>query len=208
MAKKIMGFDISSSTVGVSILTVKSDGCVEMTHAEYFKPPKKGHIFDRLSKLKTYVKNMLDKWNPDEIAIEDILMGMSGHMTTINTIAILAIFNRTVGLTIYEHCGKVPRHYGPMEIRRALAIDDIIPAKEDVPSFLEKWLKISFPWIKSKRTNKPIIENYDVADGIACALCHILIGSGRDVFPPKKIKKKKNIEKKNRKVSKKRGKKS
>lgn len=177
--KKIMGLDISSSTVGLCILTYH-DGYIELTHVEYFKPPKKGHIFERLSALKTYIQDFIEKWKPDEVAIEDILMGFHGKMTTVNTIALLAIFNRTVGLAIFECAGLVPHMYSPMEVRRTIVINDHIPTKEEVPSFLEQHLLISFPWQKkiNRRTKKEeiIIENYDMSDSIATALCHILCG--------------------------------
>jgi Holliday junction resolvasome RuvABC endonuclease subunit len=192
--KKIMGFDISSSTVGICVLT-QNDDHIELTHIEYFKPPKKSHIFEKLSKLKSHIKLVMEKWQPDEIAIEDFLLGMSGGRTNINTLSLLAIFNRTVGLTIYECSNKVPYMYSPIEIRKAIAINDVVPSKEQVPEFLEQHMNLLFPWIKknNKRTKlaKIIVENYDMSDAMACAYCHILIGAGRGHFVLKKKKHKK-----------------
>lgn len=176
MTKKIMGLDVSSSTVGLSLLT-QFDGYTELTHVEYYKPSKEGTIFERLSKLKSYINKNLNEFKPDEVIIEDILLGMSGQ-TSINTISLLAIFNRTVGLIVYESLNKSPILYSPREIRKSLELNNIIPSKEQVPEFLEQHMNIKFPWIKkkNKKTGKEkiIIENYDMSDAIGCAYCYIL----------------------------------
>ena len=98
-----------------------------------------------------------------------------------NTITLLAIFNRTIGLLCYELLGKSPILYSPQDIRRALTIEKIIPSKEQVPTFLELYLDIKFPWKYNKKT-KIINENFDMADGCAAALCHLLNTNDRQLL--------------------------
>lgn len=168
---RVLGFDISSSTIGISLLERQVD-TIKLLYIDYFKPPKDGDIFYKLNITKNFIKEQIEKLKPDEIAIEDFLLFMP-NKSSANTITLLAIYNRVIGLLCYEILGKSPILYRPSDIRRAIAIVGLIPSKEQVPTFLELFLDIQFPW-KYNKKGKPIIENHDAADGAAVALCHLL----------------------------------
>lgn len=203
--KRVLGLDISSTTIGLCALDAY-DGYTNLFHVEYFKPPKKGHIFERLTKVKEYIEKKLKQLKPDEVVMEDFLLAMP-KKTSANTIALLAVFNRVVGLTVYDTVGNPPVAYLPLSIRRALCIDNQMPSKEEVPVFLEKLMNIKFPWITkiNRRTKKQemMVENYDMSDSIAAAYSHILTeGKMPDGNIPK-VKKRKRVEKKTKTPSKK-----
>lgn len=182
-----MGLDISSTTVGLCILSY-SDSSITLDHVEYIKPLKTGNIFERLTKLRNDIQERIDKFNPDEFAIEDIILFMKGKSTA-KTITTLAIFNRTVGLSIFDKTNKLPILYNTLKIRHAIKQDGIFPSKQDIPELVAKLLDIKFPYAniaKGKNKGKPRVENEDMADSIAVALCHIFLGR-----KPKKEKKKK-----------------
>jgi Holliday junction resolvasome RuvABC endonuclease subunit len=182
---RILGLDASSTTIGISLLSTK-DGKVTLEHQEFYKPPKEGSIFERLSATKSFIKQKLEQLKPDEIVIEEIIQFLKGGSGA-KTIILLAVFNRTVGLTCYEYLGKEPIMMNVMRIRHKLKFDKKFPAKEDMPEIVAKHLNIDFPYYyaqdkkgnakldKKTGKNKVMIENFDVADSIAVGLAYILV---------------------------------
>lgn len=173
----ICGIDCSTSTIGIGILSY--DGYnTKLIHQEYFKPPKaKGNnIFQRLAAIKKYITKIYQTYNPDFVAIEDFLLFMK-NKSGAKTIVPLAIFNRTIGLTIFELSGKEPEMCNVNSIRAKLKIGKKRPKKEDMPALLEKHLNITFPWYYkvNRKTKKQEImeESLDVADGVSVALYYI-----------------------------------
>ena len=161
-----MGLDISTTTVGIAI--IEASDKITLVHSEFYKPPKEGDIFYRLSTTRDYVMSIFDKFKPDDVAIEDIILFMKGFSGA-KTIIPLAVLNRTIGLAIYEKLKKPPVLLNVLKIRRTLNEKKGLPSKEEMPELVAKILDIDFPYIKNKK-DKLIVENFDVADGIAVAL--------------------------------------
>jgi Holliday junction resolvasome RuvABC endonuclease subunit len=171
MAKRrVLGFDASTTTIGVAVLD-EIDGYVTLVHLEHFKPPKKGDIFQRLSKVREFVAQTLKLFQPTDVALEDIILFMKGHSTA-KTTSSLAVLNRTVGLTVYNEFGKSPELLNVMKIRHTLKIGKKLPPKEDIPELVAQTLGIKFPYLMNK-VGKIAVENYDRADAIAVALAFI-----------------------------------
>lgn len=163
--KTIFGLDISTTTIGLAVLI--NGKKPKLKHVEYFKPPKNGNLFERLSIVKTWIKSKLDEFKPDVIVIEDIISFMKGHSGS-KTIISLAVINRTVGLTIFEHTGIVPYIVNVNTIRALTKINERLK-KEDIPDMIEKTLKIKFPYVINAK-GKIAEESYDMADAVAAAL--------------------------------------
>lgn len=167
---KILGFDVSSTVTAYCCMTVEDKKIINIEHG-FFKPNKKGTIFERLSSFQKEIEKIVKKFNPDQIAIEDIIQFMK-QKSQANTIITLALFNRQVGLTCFNF-GYQPYLYNVMQIRHCIKLNKDIPKKEDVPSVLEKRLNITFPFILNKKSKiKP--ESYDVSDAFAVTLTHII----------------------------------
>ena len=180
-----MGLDASSTTIGLCLLRY-DDKNIELEHVEFFKPPKKGNVFERLQAVRKYIFDMIFVLNPDVVALEEILLWMGGgnrcpvckqkmgRQSTAKTITTLTALNRTVGLAILDKTGKSPLLYNVMSIRHKIKEDKKIPSKEEVPERVAKILGIKFPYKLNKLKNIAK-ENEDMADAIAVALCHIFI---------------------------------
>lgn len=181
--KKILGFDISSTCIGYCHLEVEeASGKINFISCNYIKPIKKGNIIERLSHTRDKIISILEKVNPDIIAIEDIIQFMSGASTA-KTIITLTSFNRMIGLLSHDYLSASPQMYSVMTIRHGLKLNNILPKKEDMPELVSKHLDIKFPYEKNKN-GKIKSENYDMADGVAVALYAALLLTN-------KIKKKK-----------------
>lgn len=170
--KRIMGLDASSTTIGVCLLRY-DDKKIELEHVSYYKPPKKGDVFERLQAVREYIFDMTATLKPDAVALEDIVLFMGGRSTA-RTITTLTALNRTVGLAILDKTDSSPHLYNVMKIRHQIKEGKKIPKKEDVPERVAAILEIDFPYKLNKRKNIAK-ENEDMADAIAVALCHIFV---------------------------------
>lgn len=187
MIKRVLGFDVSSSCIGYCLLewnNVTND--IKFVSVDYFKPTKKGNILERLRDTRDHMADIINKLRPDYIGIEDIIMFMP-HRSSANTIITLAVFNRMMGLLSFDYMSKPPVLYGVMDIRRGLQKHGE-PKKEDMPELVAEHLGITFPWEYNKKGNIKL-ENGDMADGMAVALFHAYILSGK-LSAPVHIKKK------------------
>lgn len=194
MIKKILGFDVSSTTIGYSVLTIdETTKDIKFVSVDYLKPQKKGTVIERVADTRDKIKKIIEDIKPDYIGIEDIIMFIRGKSTA-NTIITLATFNRMVGLIAYDYLKKMPSFFGVLDIRRGLKLTPDLPAKEDIPELVAKHLGMKFPY-QFNKNKKMKVENGDMADGMAVALFHAFILTGRSDFKDlsafKKVKVKK-----------------
>lgn len=173
---KILGIDCSSTTIGWCMLEITNNK-INYLNSGYFKPIKKGNIFERLDHTRKKIKEILNTHNPDYVAIEDIIEFMAGKSSS-KTITTLAVYNRNVGMTIYDHMNQAPELFNVMQIRHGLKINKIFPKKEDIPQLVSTHLGITFPY-EHNRNGKIKVENYDRADAIAVALYYAFKLTGK-----------------------------
>lgn len=190
MIKKILGFDISSTTIGWCLLELNDQtNDIKFISCNYLKPPKKGDIFQRLVETRKKITEIINKFKPDYIGVEDIIQFMKGASGA-KTIIMLALFNRTIGLAAYDYLGKSPQLFNVMQIRHGLKTDKELPKKEEMPELVAKHLGITFPYVYKKNGNIAD-ESCDMADGVAVALYYSFVLSGKVILKDKKPKKKK-----------------
>jgi Holliday junction resolvasome RuvABC endonuclease subunit len=169
--KKILGFDISSSTIGYGLIGFDD---VETKIIEYghLKPPgsEKGSLAFRALSASKMLKELLLKINPDYVAFEDYANRFSEGRSSARTIIVLSVFNETSSMTCLETLGFEPIKYPAVTIRSSLSKikGDKITSKEDAFDFICK----NYPdfKLKYKKTGKIKDECFDEADAIAVAL--------------------------------------
>ncbi len=167
---RIIGIDCSSSTIGYCVLEITKRKKIKFIACSYLKPPKKGNIFERLKVVKKEIIALLYRYKITHAAIEDIILFMP-RRSTAQTITLLAIFNRVVGLTIFETLEQSPELYSVMDIRRRLKLSDKVPSKEEMPQVISSHLGIKFPY-EFKKNGKEKDENMDMADGAGVAIMY------------------------------------
>ncbi len=194
---KVLAFDASTSTIGISLLSFeKVDGEELKINVEkiwYYKPPKKGGIFEKLSETRKEITKVLEEYKPDLTTLEDIIQYMPNKSQAKTTIT-LGILNRTVGTAIYDTLGKEPTLLNVMSIRHHLKKSkNEVPKKEDLPSLLEERLDIKFPYqyiLKGKYKGDIAPETFDMSDSLALGITFI-----EKSLVPVKLKKKKSKKK-------------
>jgi Holliday junction resolvasome RuvABC endonuclease subunit len=167
MIKRILGIDVSSTTIGYCVLDIK-DNNIEFVNAGYLKPLKTGSIIERIVDTRDKIKKIIEDVKPDHIGIEDIIQFMQGKSTA-KTIIMLTTFNRMIGLCAFDYLNKSPELFNVMSIRHGLKLNSNLPKKEDMPELVSKHLGITFPYEYNKK-GKIKVENFDKADGMAVAL--------------------------------------
>lgn len=178
MVKTILGFDVSSTTIGYCILSWDdATNDIKFVQAAYLKPIKKGSIIERIVDTRNKIQKIIVAAKPDYIAIEDIIQFMKGRSTA-QTVIMLTTFNRMIGLTAYDYLGKEPLLLSVMTIRHGLKMGTDLPKKEDMPDLVAKHLGITFPYEYNKLGNVKV-ESFDKADGVAVALYQAFLLAGK-----------------------------
>jgi len=175
--KKVLGIDVSSTTIGYCVLEIDDNNKINFVSANYLKPIKKGTIIERIVDTRNKIEDIINKTKPDYIGIEDIIQFMKGHSTA-KTIIMLTTFNRMIGLCAYDYLQKAPELFSVMTIRHGLKLGKDLPKKEDMPDLVSKHLGITFPYEVNKK-GKIKVESFDMADGVAVALYYALVLTGQ-----------------------------
>lgn len=187
--KKILGIDCSSTTIGCCVLNIDDNNKISYQDLHFIKPNKEGNLIQRLYETREKLKAYIEKVNPDEIAVEEIISFIKGKSTA-QTIIMLATFNRMACLLAYDFLKKPPELFNVLSIRHGIKLSPALPKKEEIPSLLEKRLNFKFPFILDKK-NKIKTESYDIADAGAVTLYYALKLTDNLYKKPKKPKKNK-----------------
>lgn len=172
--KKILGLDISSSTIGWALLNVHR-GLIDYGH---LKPPSKKKSGDNFSLRLDFafeeIKKLILKLEPDVVVIEDYAKKFTKGRSSANTILVLASFNEVSGLASYKVTGKQPVRIPVSSLRKLVknSYHRIIDDKEDVLDFCKDNFKNFLP-VKNRNGNIKK-ECYDEADAIVVSLGYIL----------------------------------
>lgn len=167
MSKRILGFDVSSTTIGWCVLDIDDNDKINFVTCNYFKPVKKGSILERIIKTREKINSIINAAKPDHIGIEDLIKFMP--KSTATTVVVLTTFNRMVCTTAYDYNKNYPELFNVMTIRHGLKTGKELPKKEDMPELVAKHLGITFPYEYNKK-GAVKEESRDMADAVAVAL--------------------------------------
>ena len=160
----ILGIDPGIATLGYGIVEKDARGSCRAVDYGVVQTPKEEGLPVRLAMLEEGLVKILQKYNPDEVAMEELFF--SKNITT----GIAVAHARGVALlTCAKHCGKL-YEYTPMQIKQALTGYGRAEKKQmqlTVASLL-----------KLKTVPKPD----DAADALAVAMCHAFTNRFGELF--------------------------
>ncbi len=150
----ILGIDPGIATLGYGVIEKDARGNFRAIDYGVVVTPKDESLPVRLAMLEEGVKAVLDKFHPDEVAMEELFF--SKNITT----GIAVAHARGVALlTCVKECGKL-YEYTPMQIKQALTGYGKADKKQ-MQSVVTSMLRL-----------QAIPKPDDAADALAIALCH------------------------------------
>ena len=150
----ILGIDPGLATLGYGVLEKDARGNVRAADYGVVLTPKEERLPTRLAILEEGVNKILDKFSPDEVAVEELFF--SKNITT----GIAVAHARGVALlACVKRCGRL-FEYTPMQIKQALTGYGKAEKKQ-IQLVTANLLRL-----------KGIPRPDDAADALAVALCH------------------------------------
>ena len=181
MKKLYIGLDVSTTTIGYSIICIENGKIFDLNYS-YYKPNKKLSKIHMLSEAKKIVVEIIDgaakiyELKPI-VCIEDILIFT--NKTTPTTVTTLAAINRLMCVHAFDNYQLNLLPVATIRATLKRMVDSKVRIEKDmVPNTIEtimqthiKGWKFNYELIsKGKSKGKPKQENYDSADGVAVAL--------------------------------------
>ena len=150
----IVGFDPGLATLGYGVIETNKGGKPKMIDYGIVSTPKDESLPVRLTMLEKGVKQIIDKFKPEEIAIEELFFAKN-----VKTGIAVAHARGVVLLTAVKECGKI-FEYTPLQIKQAL-------------TGYGRAEKIQIQqMVKTMLGLNGIPRPDDAADALAVALCH------------------------------------
>ncbi len=160
----ILGLDPGLATLGYGVIEKDEKGNCRAIDCGVVCTPKDEGLPVRLAMLEDGLKKVIDKFRPDEVAIEELFF--SKNITT--GIAVAHARGVTL-LTCVKYCGRL-YEYTPMQIKQALTGY----GKAD-----KKQIQLTVAsLLKLKAVPKPD----DAADALGVALCHAFTSRFGELF--------------------------
>lgn len=160
----ILGLDPGLATMGYGIIEKDDKGNYKALDCGVVLTPKEADLPTRLTILEKGIQELLTKFNPDEIAIEELFFSKN-----ITTGIAVAHARGVILLTCKKYCQNL-YEYTPMQIKQALTGYGRADKKQ-IQTVVTTLLKL-------KATPKPD----DAADALAVALCHAFSGRFGQLF--------------------------
>ena len=150
----IVGFDPGLATLGYGVIEKGKSLKPSMIDYGIISTPKTENLAVRLCMLEEGVKQIVAKFKPDEIAVEELFFAKN-ITTGIN----VAHARGVLLLTAVKECGRL-YEYTPLQIKQALTGYGRAD-KRQIQAMVTRLLNL-------KKTPKPD----DAADALAIAICH------------------------------------
>ena len=153
--RRILGIDPGTQITGTGIIEIGATGELKHCYHGCIKTKRAASLSFRLKQIYSGLLEIMEKYHPDEVALEDIF-----YSENIKT-AIVMGHARGVALLAPMHKGINPAEYSPREVKMAV-VGNGGASKNQVKFMVENILNLDDK-----------IESQDAADALAVALCHI-----------------------------------
>ncbi|MBQ0099267.1 MAG: crossover junction endodeoxyribonuclease RuvC [Firmicutes bacterium] len=150
----IVGFDPGLATLGYGVIEKDNKGKISVIDYGIVQTPKGESLSVRLCMLEEATKQIIDKFKPDEISMEELFFAKNVK-TAIN----VAHARGVLLLTCNKVCGRI-FEYTPLQIKQALTGYGRADKKQ-IQKMVQTLLKL-----------KEIPKPDDAADALAVALTH------------------------------------
>lgn len=150
----ILGIDPGYAIVGFGVIEKQSNGNCRVIDYGTIETPKEESFPLRLKIIADGMKRLIDKYKPDQIAVEELFFN-----NNITTGIAVAEARGVILLTAVNECGEL-YEYTPLQIKQA------ITGNGRAEKHQVQYMTVAILGLKS------VPKPDDAADALACALCH------------------------------------
>ena len=151
---RILGIDPGSRITGLGIIDVVEKKDLKLCYYGCIRTDRKTKLPFRLKQIYSGLTELIEKYQPDHVALEDIFY--SDNVKT----AIVMGYARGVSLLAPVNLGIIPVEYSPREVKQSV-VGRGNASKEQVHYMVKNILNVA----------RDILPN-DASDALAVALCH------------------------------------
>jgi len=149
----ILGIDPGGEVIGFGVLR-RTGNITRMVACGASRARKGEDVAEKLCRIYSFVRELVEKYRPDVLAVEDIFYGKNAQsLKSIGQVrGVVILAGAQAGLAIHE--------YSPREVKKAV-VGRGDASKEQVQKMIQALLGLSAP-------PKP----HDSADALAIAICY------------------------------------
>jgi len=179
--ERLLALDISSSTIGWSVLERDANNITLIDYG-HIKPPTKakaakagfGYSY-RLNEIAKAIFELVQSIQPDTVVVEDYAKKFSSGRSSANTIIVLATVNEVVSLTCFQATGKEVIRIPVTKLRSVVKKQHQVDVKDkDDAMKLCKNIFKNFKTVNNRNGNTKK-ECYDESDSILVGLGYHII---------------------------------
>jgi crossover junction endodeoxyribonuclease RuvC len=160
----ILGFDPGIATLGYGVINKEKNGKIQMLDYGIVSTPKEDNLAVRLTMLERGITQVIEKFKPDEIAVEELFFAKN-----VKTGIAVAHARGVLLLAAVHACGCL-YEYTPLQIKQAMTGYGRADKKQ-----IQEMVRV---YLGLQKVPKPD----DAADALAVALTHIQTGGFSDKF--------------------------
>ena len=157
-ALRVLGIDPGARATGYGLISCSSEGAVSLVECGVIRPRPTDPLASRIREIFRELEALLDALRPDAVAVESLFYGknVKSALTLAHVRGAVLLAPALRDLEIHE--------YSPREIKKTV-VGRGNATKDQVAFMVQERLRLSGPPRPS-----------DAADGVACALCHLVLG--------------------------------
>jgi len=172
MNKFVLGLDVSTSRVGITILNSNAD----LIDCQVVKLSSKDELENRCDQLKNYLQLNYNQYHIEEVYIESPFIMFSGGKTTAMTMAKLQRFNGMVSYMVRDLYGVISVSIAANKARGLVGLK--IKRGENTKLKVIEWAQSEYPKnfiVEYTRFGNPKPGTDDKADSVVIARAGLLI---------------------------------
>lgn len=162
--KRVIGFDPGFAIVGYGVLDYEDFRNIKVVDYGVITTPKEESFPVRLAIIYKGVQELIKKYNPDEVAVEELFFN-----TNITTGINVAHARGVLLLAAIHHCGNL-YEYTPLQIKQAMTGYGKA-TKKQIQEMVKTYLSLA-----------AVPNPDDAADALAVALTHAQTGGFTEKF--------------------------
>ena len=162
--KRVIGFDPGFAIVGYGVLDYEDFRNIKVVDYGVITTPKEESFPVRLAIIYKGVQELIKKYNPDEVAVEELFFN-----TNITTGINVAHARGVLLLAAIHHCGNL-YEYTPLQVKQAMTGYGKA-TKKQIQEMVKTYLSLA-----------AVPKPDDAADALAVALTHAQTGGFTEKF--------------------------